>query len=241
MSKQDNLHDFLTDIADAVRSKTGKSEPINAQNLSEEIRSIEGGDNGWNGSVVYADGKDDCFGTQDCKEIVVREGVTRISKFALYQANLLEKITLPSSLKYIEDYSFSGSSLKRIDNINNVISISNNAFSSRSLQYISIPEKLETLGSNVFQSCSNLISVLYFPNTLSLIVASTFAGCSKVPAFIFHERNEVIRLDNVNAFSGTTGKIVVPDNLYDEWIAATNWSAYADRIVKASEYQPNNE
>ena len=40
MSKQDNLHDFLTDIADAVREKKGTTDPINAQNLSEEIKSI---------------------------------------------------------------------------------------------------------------------------------------------------------------------------------------------------------
>lgn len=31
-------------------------------------------------------------------------------------------------------------------------------------------------------------------------------------------------------------KIIVPDALYDEWIAATNWSAFVDYIVKASEY-----
>ena len=43
MSKQDNLKDFLTDIADAVREKKGTTEPINAQNLSEEIRGIESG------------------------------------------------------------------------------------------------------------------------------------------------------------------------------------------------------
>lgn len=43
MSKQDNLHDFLVDIADAVREKKGTTEKINAQRLSEEIRSIESG------------------------------------------------------------------------------------------------------------------------------------------------------------------------------------------------------
>lgn len=40
MSKTDNLHDFLADTADAVRDKKGTTEPINAQNLSSEIRSI---------------------------------------------------------------------------------------------------------------------------------------------------------------------------------------------------------
>ena len=29
--------------------------------------------------------------------------------------------------------------------------------------------------------------------------------------------------------------IIVPDALYDEWIAASNWSTYADYIYKASE------
>jgi hypothetical protein len=31
-------------------------------------------------------------------------------------------------------------------------------------------------------------------------------------------------------------KIVVPDDLYDTWIAETNWSGYAYYIIKASEF-----
>jgi hypothetical protein len=31
-------------------------------------------------------------------------------------------------------------------------------------------------------------------------------------------------------------RIIVPDALYDEWIAATNWSSHASRIIKASEF-----
>jgi hypothetical protein len=31
-------------------------------------------------------------------------------------------------------------------------------------------------------------------------------------------------------------KIVVPDALYDEWVAATNWSSFASYIIKASEF-----
>lgn len=43
MAKNDNLSDFMTDIADAIRAKKGTSEPINAQDFSSEIASIEGG------------------------------------------------------------------------------------------------------------------------------------------------------------------------------------------------------
>lgn len=48
MSKTDNLHDYLSDLADAIREKKGSSEPINAQSFAEEIRGIESG-NGWTG------------------------------------------------------------------------------------------------------------------------------------------------------------------------------------------------
>ena len=43
MAKNDNLSDFMADIADAIRAKKGTSEPINAQDFSAEIASIEGG------------------------------------------------------------------------------------------------------------------------------------------------------------------------------------------------------
>lgn len=43
MAKNNNLTDFVTDIADAIRIKTGKYSPINPQDFSDEIRNIEAG------------------------------------------------------------------------------------------------------------------------------------------------------------------------------------------------------
>ncbi len=40
MSKANNLTDFLVDIANAIRSKKGTTEPINPQDFSSEIESI---------------------------------------------------------------------------------------------------------------------------------------------------------------------------------------------------------
>ena len=37
MAKTDNLHDFLKDLADTIRTKKGTSAPINPQNFSDEI------------------------------------------------------------------------------------------------------------------------------------------------------------------------------------------------------------
>lgn len=41
MAKDNNLGDYLTDIADAIRAKKGTSEPINAQDFASEITSIK--------------------------------------------------------------------------------------------------------------------------------------------------------------------------------------------------------
>ena len=43
MAKNDNLKDFLTDVADAIRAKKGTSAEINPQDFSAEIASIEEG------------------------------------------------------------------------------------------------------------------------------------------------------------------------------------------------------
>ena len=54
----------------------------------------------------------------------------------------------------------------------------------------------------------------------------------------FKDSKSVPTLSGTGAFNFTPSdcKIVVPDSLYDSWIAATNWSTYASKIVKASEF-----
>ena len=43
MSKADNLKDFLTDVANAIRAKKGSTDLINPQNFSAEIAALSGG------------------------------------------------------------------------------------------------------------------------------------------------------------------------------------------------------
>lgn len=42
MSKNNNLGDFLKDLANAIREKKGSTELINPQNFSDEIRNLQG-------------------------------------------------------------------------------------------------------------------------------------------------------------------------------------------------------
>ena len=45
MAKNNNLQDFLTDVANAIRTKTQTTEPINAQDFSAKILNISSGGN----------------------------------------------------------------------------------------------------------------------------------------------------------------------------------------------------
>lgn len=55
MSKQNNLTDFLTDVANAIRDKKDypSTQKINPQYFANQIKSIQGGD-GEQPTVVYA-------------------------------------------------------------------------------------------------------------------------------------------------------------------------------------------
>ena len=45
MAKNNNLQDFLTDVANSIRTKTGTTELINAQDFSAKILNISSGGN----------------------------------------------------------------------------------------------------------------------------------------------------------------------------------------------------
>lgn len=57
MAKNDNLADFLQDIADTIRTKRGITGPISAQNFATEISAIEGGGTTTPDMPVIGDGK----------------------------------------------------------------------------------------------------------------------------------------------------------------------------------------
>lgn len=235
MSKQNNLTDFLTDVADAIREKKGTTEKINPQDFSEEIRSIE------SGGMKYAFGETMIDETGEgflcTKHVFVSEGLTVLS-IAAYKNATIKSIHLPLSLEMIDMASLENlSSITELSIPDNVHTIAAHALKScTSLKKIILPKSLTSVGNQCFMSDYALRSVLNMPKGVINIPVQCFYACTALPSIPFFEHTSVPTLENINAFSNTTCQFVVPDNLYDEWIAATNWSAYADRIVKASEY-----
>lgn len=88
MAKTDNLTDFLTDLADAIREKKGITEAINPQDFSGEIASIESGGGAvvsasisdvnfldYDGTILYSYTKEQFLALSAMPELPTREGL----------------------------------------------------------------------------------------------------------------------------------------------------------------------
>lgn len=112
-----------------------------------------------------------------------------------------------------------------------------------SLSSVSFPELSSVSGnygmSSCFDGCTNLKRA-YFPKLSNIgYVANQnmFKGCTSLELVDFHLATAVPKIES-NTFQNTnnTFQIVVPDELYETWIAASNWSALSAQIVKWSDY-----
>lgn len=95
-----------------------------------------------------------------------------------------------------------------------------------------------------FQDCSKLVKAPRFELTSfssSNQFSSTFSGCTSLeePVQIDMTKCETIpSLPSTSTFSamGKNYEVIVPSDLYDDWITATNWSVIASHIVRQSDY-----
>ena len=186
--------------------------------------------------------------------------VTTIGDKAFIHCYSLKKVSIPNTVTLIDSEGFRNCySLKFVVVPNNVTEIDLGAFQSCcSLLGIVLPKNLTTCGYSCFNDCNSLqklvlpninainsslcascfsLTKIIIPSTISSIAASSFNACFGIKIYDFTRRLSVPTLSSTQAFLGINNitKIVVPDNLYNSWINATNWTTYADYIYKASE------
>lgn len=148
-------------------------------NLPQEMDSL--------GEAVF----NSCYALE---EITIPEGITELSSFvekdeegvALYYGSLafckaLKKVTLPSTLKTIDEYTFSSCpALESIEIPNGVTEIKEGAFKScESLVSIEIPKSVTNIADWLFNSCTSLESIT-IPDSVTSIGDGTFVCCSSL-------------------------------------------------------------
>lgn len=191
----------------------------------------------------------------------IHSDVTIIGAQAFYNYSYLTSVTIPNSVTTIKSQAFEGcSSLEEIYIPDSVTSIEQRAFrncdgliSARlpdnmtnipsmlfencmTLQTIELPNNLKTIQNDAFGLCMCLTEIS-IPSSVTSIGARAFTECYDMVKYDFSNHTSIpsIADDTFNEISSEC-KIVVPDNLYNSWIATTNWSTYANNIINVTNY-----
>ena len=131
----------------------------------------------------------------------------------------MDTLIIPRSVKFIGSYAFSS------------LTSSSVIFESGSA--------LEYLGQRAFAHSSSLVKFV-FPAVESISLFWVFMSNTACLLYDFSAVGSVPVIDDGEFLEiNDNCKIVVPDELYDSWIVAENWTTFADYIVKASEYTPS--
>ena len=145
------LIEKLTAIADAIRSKTGKTNKITLDQMPGEIEGIEvyeGGDN--TEFIKMLDRSGDT--------ITIPDGCTAIGDYAFYSHSTLTSVQIPDTVTNIGNSSF---------------------YQCSKLAEINIPVNLNILGTRAFYNCRGLTSVT-FRNTPTSIANNSFGACTNL-------------------------------------------------------------
>ena len=168
------------------------------------------------------------------QKVEIGDSVTSINTSAFSYCYSMSAISIPNGVTQIGKYAFQSCfSLSSITIPDSVTSINTSAFNyCSSLSSISIPDSVTSIGNDAFQSCFSLSSIT-ISDSVTSIGSNVFNGCYGVSYYDFARHTAVPTLSSTYAFAGIAAdcEIRVPIALYEEWIAATNWSTYADHIV----------
>lgn len=181
MARIDNLTNFLTDVAVAIKDKKGITETITPANFDTEIASIEtGGGSGGDEELAasFLSAIDNSKGANCTK---LPNGITAIRKDAFRNCTDLALTSLPDSVTTIEDGAFYSCDNLRLTKLpKNLTSIGKEGFYfCDNLALTSLPDKLTTLGEGAFRGCKNL-ALTSLPESITTISGYAFIHNTKL-------------------------------------------------------------
>lgn len=193
-------------------------------------------------SVTYSTSHKYMFGYMPLVKFIA---LPRISAFNMsFSENLFDRnealaISVPYELTKFYTSSFYNTKVKRVFVSANSSSATSICRGNTNLLKVAIGTSYNAFQSTWFYGCTSLKEVTLCEYTKTFSVGNQcFMDCYSLPYIDWSIVTAVPTLSNVNAFEGCSSQLkhIVPDDLYDTWIAATNWSTFASQIVKASEF-----
>ena len=157
------------------------------------------------------------------KEFVIPNSVEVICKHAFYLCDNLEKITIPKSLKKMENNPFSGCSKLELVNNSKTYYIKDNviyngfktqvvgALNGIKTDKLELLNGIESINRNSFWNCKGIKKII-FPSSLKDIGYNPFVGCSNI---IFESNSTYYKVVNNVLYTADMSKLVC----YPSWKA----------------------
>lgn len=116
----------------------------------------------------------------ELKKVVIKDGVTNVSNYALFLLPAAEQITLPESVTSIGRYGIAlCSKLNGISLPKAVTAIGDFGLAGNSFTAVSLPDGLQTLGRGAFDACASL-SGMTLPAAITAVPDKCFNDCTKL-------------------------------------------------------------
>lgn len=165
------------------------------------------------GKTVEKIGTDSFKACRNIKSITIPESVKVIEDWAFAGCSNLTSVSIPNSVKTIGERAFvSCISLTSITIPESVTNIGIYAFSEcTSLTNVSIPNSVTQIGREAFKDCTSLKTIT-IPNKIKTIESGTFFGCTNLK--IVTIPSSVLFID-MDAFHGCTSlkQVTIPDEI----------------------------
>ena len=182
------------------------------------------------------DGNSNACAFNKCRiSIIDLNGVTKIGKYAFYQAIGFTSITIPSTVTEFNEFAFVGNpNLKSvtIDYASNA-TLEGYQFHSSQITSLTIGNNPTKIGNDMFYRCNKLTSIV-IPSNISSIGNSAFNGCSGLTSITVNSTTPPT-LGGTSVFDNTNNcPIYVPDASVSVFKTTDKWSEYASRIKPIS-------
>ena len=116
----------------------------------------------------------------ELKKVVIKDGVTNVSNYALFFLPAATQITLPESVTSIGRYGIAlCSKLNGISLPRAMTAIGDFGLAGNSFTAVSLPDGLQTLGRGAFDACASL-SGMTLPAAITAVPDKCFDGCTKL-------------------------------------------------------------
>ncbi|MGG7131309.1 hypothetical protein BFS06_13900 [Clostridium perfringens] len=121
------------------------------------------------------------FSGVDLKDIELPDTLIYIGSDSFNGANIIDELTIPKNVRFIDSYAFSYNQLNKLILFNNLLYIGNHAFIGNEIKSLIIPDSVKYIGRFAFQD--NLLSSIKLSNSMEIISNDTFC-CNELKEVI---------------------------------------------------------